>query len=92
MGLSRFGLSAAVLTAVASTTLVGVAPPANASTWTNCDSVHHKYPHGVGKKHAHDHTSGTPVRNFKHSTKLYRTAMNHNSGLDGDKDGIACEA
>jgi excalibur calcium-binding domain-containing protein len=31
------------------------------------------------------------VTNFKHSTRLYNRAMNHNSGLDRDKDGIACE-
>jgi hypothetical protein len=35
--------------------------------------------------------TGVPVRNFKHSTRLYRTAMRYNRGLDRDKDGIACE-
>lgn len=38
-----------------------------------------------------DHTSGTPVTNFKRSTKLYELAMSYNRGLDRDKDGIACE-
>lgn len=60
--------------------------------YKNCTKFNHKYPHGVGKKHAHDHvTSGTPVTNFKHSTKLYKKAMRHNKGLDRDKDDIACE-
>ena len=59
--------------------------------WTNCTEVNQKYPHGVGKMHARDHTSGTPVKNFKHSNALYQRAMQHNAGLDRDKDKIACE-
>jgi Excalibur calcium-binding domain len=39
------------------------------------------------KKSARDHTSGTPVTNFKRSAKLYR----QNKGLDRDGDHIACE-
>ena len=50
--------------------------------------MHKTYPHGVGKPHAHDHTSGTPVTNFKHSKALYRA----NKSMDRDGDGIACEA
>jgi excalibur calcium-binding domain-containing protein len=41
--------------------------------------------------HAHDKTTGVPVTNFLHSTKLYNLAMSYNRGLDRDKDGIACE-
>lgn len=59
--------------------------------WKNCTHVHTKYRHGVGKLHAHDHTSGTPVTNFYRSTRLYNIAMSYNRGLDRDKDGIACE-
>jgi hypothetical protein len=59
--------------------------------WKNCTHVHTKYRHGVGKLHAHDHTSGTPVTNFYRSTKLYKIAIGYNSRLDADKDGIACE-
>lgn len=86
--------------AIAGVLLVaGLAPAASASTtrsssrWDNCTTVNQRYPHGVGRNHAHDHTaSGSyPVTNFKHSTRLYKIAMSHNSGLDGDKDGIACE-
>jgi hypothetical protein len=66
--------------------------PAHAgSRWDNCTSYHKYYPHGVGRVHAHDHTSGTPVRDFKHSNHLYKVAMQHNSDLDRDKDHIACE-
>jgi hypothetical protein len=72
--------------------LIGVAGPAEAVSWDNCDAVHRTYPHGVGRANAHDHTSGTPVTSFKKSNRLYRVAMNHNRGLDGDGDGIACEA
>jgi hypothetical protein len=73
--------------------LVAVTAPAQAaSTWTNCTSVHKKYPHGVGTRTAHDRTSGTPVTSFKRSDALYKTAMSHNKGLDRDKDKVACEA
>jgi Excalibur calcium-binding domain len=61
------------------------------SIWDNCTKVHTRYPHGVGKRYAHDKTSGTPVTNFKRSTLLYNRAMSYNRGLDRDKDGIACE-
>jgi len=59
--------------------------------WKNCGAVNHRYPHGVGRAHAHDATSGTPVTNFKRSTRLYNEAMSYNRGLDRDHDGIACE-
>ena len=47
------------------------------------------YPHGVGRKGARDHVSGTsrPVTNFYVSTTIY----NANTGRDRDKDGVACE-
>ena len=90
MRLRWSGLATAVATVVA-VGIVGVGP-AEAVSWRNCDAVHRTYPHGVGKAGARDHTSGTPVRNFKRSNALYRTAMRVNSGLDRDKDGIACEA
>lgn len=57
----------------------------------NCTNLHRVWPHGVGKRHAHDHTTGTPVRNFKRSNKIYKRAMRFNSDLDRDRDKIACE-
>ncbi len=69
--------------------------PAGAASrpgWTkNCTALNKKFPHGVGRVNAHDHTSGTPVTNFKHSNALYKKAMSYNKGLDRDKDKIACE-
>jgi Excalibur calcium-binding domain len=59
--------------------------------WKNCTQVNKRYPHGVGKVGARDRTSGTPVRSFRRSNLLYRTAMRYNRGLDRDKDSIACE-
>ena len=59
--------------------------------WKNCKAVNKRYPHGVGRYGAHDKTTGVPVTNFKHSTRLYKTAMHYNKGLDRDHDGIACE-
>jgi hypothetical protein len=75
---------------------LGVAPvPAATSSipslWKNCTNVHKKYPHGVGKLHARDRTSGTPVTTFRRSTRLYNLAMSYNKRLDADRDGIACE-
>ena len=80
--------------AVVSGTLIAPSPSEAmvAGVWTNCDHVHARWPHGVGRLHAVDHTTGTPVTNFKHSNRLYRRAMNHNAGLDRDHDKIACEA
>lgn len=77
--------------ALAASLLVG-APAAQAAPWhANCTAFNHRHPHGVGRNNAHDHTTGTPVTSFKHSTRLYNLAMRVNSRLDGDHDGIACE-
>ena len=82
--------------AVASSVVVVSAPADAAVSWRNCAAVHRTYPHGVGKRHAHDidhdHTGEPPVTNFKRSNHLYAVAMNHNRGLDRDRDGIACES
>ena len=59
--------------------------------WANCTVVNRRLPHGVGRANAHDHTSGTPVTNFRHDTALYKAAMRANRSLDRDQDGIACE-
>jgi hypothetical protein len=78
--------------AISCAALMCIALPAQAaSKYSNCTAYNKVYPHGVGKKHAHDHTTGTPVTTFKHSTKKYKKAMAHNSGLDRDKDKVACE-
>jgi hypothetical protein len=74
--------------------LVSVGQPLTASSlWNNCTTVHTRYPHGVGRLNARDHTrNGTPgVTTFKRSTRLYNTAMRYNSDLDRDRDGVACE-
>ena len=59
--------------------------------WDNCTNFNQTYHHGVGRRFAHDHTSGTPVRNFLRSNAKYHNAMVHNSDLDRDGDHIACE-
>jgi hypothetical protein len=85
---------AIALGVVASTLAVGATSTSaeGASGWRNCTAVNHQYPHGVGRRDAHDHvTSGTPVTNFKRSNQLFATAMDHNKGLDRDHDKIACE-
>ncbi len=73
---------------------VATAPAEAASTtYKNCTNLNKKYPHGVGKSGAKDKVSGSskPVTNFKRSTKIYKSAMKQNKGLDRDKAGIACE-
>jgi Excalibur calcium-binding domain len=88
----RVALALIALGAVAlSIALSASARSATPYLWKNCTHVHTKYRHGVGKLHAHDHTSGTPVTNFYRSTRLYNIAMSYNKRLDADKDGIACE-
>jgi excalibur calcium-binding domain-containing protein len=85
-------MTAGLLSVSALSHAAQAAQPTRVTTiWENCTTYNHQYAHGVGRAHAHDHTSGTPVRNFLHSTPKYNVAMNHNSDLDRDKDGIACE-
>jgi hypothetical protein len=62
------------------------APPA--TEFANCTAMHERYPHGVGRPGAVDHTSGTPVTSFYVSASLYDA----NTKSDRDKDGIACES
>jgi hypothetical protein len=57
--------------------------------WRSCKNVNARYPHGVGKRFAHDKTTGVPVTNFRRSALLYLRAMSYNKRLDRDKDGIA---
>lgn len=60
--------------------------------YKNCTVVNKRYPHGIGKVGARDHSAGTPVTTFKRSNSLYRLATSYNRGLDRDHDGIACES
>ena len=57
--------------------------------YANCAVLHRRYPHGVGRRGARDHVSGSskPVTTFTRNNVAY----NANRGLDRDKDGIACE-
>jgi hypothetical protein len=90
-------LVAAASLAVAATLAMGSPADAAARHFKSCDAMHKVYPHGVGLRGAHDHTSGTPVTNFKRSRALYRAnngPRNHATGeydLDRDNDKIACE-
>jgi hypothetical protein len=40
--------------------------------YKNCTNLNKRYPRGVGKLRARDSTSGTPVTNFRRSTRLYQ--------------------
>jgi hypothetical protein len=90
--LARVAVGGALVISVAVPT--SVANGGATSLWANCTAVHARYPHGVGRAGAHDHTrtGRNPVTNFYRSTRLYNTAMRVNSDLDRDRDGVACEA
>ena len=81
-----FVTAAAVLGASQASAAVSSTAAAS-KKYRNCTALNKVYPHGVGRVGARDHTSGTPVTNFKRSNKLYR----ENKSRDRDKDGIACE-
>jgi hypothetical protein len=92
MRVRRFAVSLVVLALLAASSGVSIAATTRApALYKNCTNLNKRYPHGLGKLGARDHTSGTPVTNFKRSTTLYKLAMSYNRGLDRDKDGIACE-
>jgi hypothetical protein len=65
----RRGLIAASVCAGLFATTAGTADAAK--SYANCTKLNRDYPHGVGKPHARDKTSGTPVTNFKRSKALY---------------------
>jgi hypothetical protein len=46
--------------------------------YKNRTNFNKRYPHGLGKLTARDKTSGTPVTNFRRSTRIYNTAMRWN--------------
>jgi Excalibur calcium-binding domain len=71
--------------------VVGTAAATTPPVYKNCTKLNKKYPHGIGRAKARDHTAGTPVTNFTHSDRLYRIAISYNRVLDRDHDGIACE-
>jgi hypothetical protein len=63
----------------------------------NCDAVHRRYPHGVGKLGARDHVAAgaEPVTSFKRSTRLYNLAMRYNLGSTAtttESPARSCEA
>jgi len=70
---------------------VGSADAAVPPLYKTCTALNAKYPHGVGRAGATDHTTGEPVTTFKRSTRLYKIATSYNKGLDRDRDGVACE-
>ncbi|HUR75691.1 MAG TPA: excalibur calcium-binding domain-containing protein [Sporichthya sp.] len=78
-------LLAAATTDSAHAATVGTTP----KQYKNCAALNKDYPHGVGRKNAVDHVSGSsrPVTNFHKNNALY--AANKKSDRDGDK--IACE-
>jgi len=80
-----------LLALIVGTATLAASTRASSAPWKNCTQVNKRYAHGVGKVGARDKTSGPPVRNFKHSNRLYSLAMTNNRGLDRDHDGIACE-
>ena len=79
------------LVLAAATSIVFAGPASAAPSYRNCTELQKSYSHGIGRADAKDKTSGRPVTNFRRDTPGYNKAMRSNSGLDRDKDGIACE-
>ena len=75
--------------ALAGTVLALPAQAHDTGIHDNCTNFNNKYPHGVGRRGAHD--QGGDVTNFKRSNRIYKRAVNHNDDLDRDNDKIACE-
>jgi len=80
-----------VLVVIVGLVVIDVAAARIPPLYRNCAALNKRYPHGVGRLKARDHSTGTPVTTFKRSDRLYRLALSYNRGLDRDKDGIACE-
>jgi hypothetical protein len=75
------------IVAVAGTAALPPQGALGARKFPNCTALNKRFAHGVGLRGARDHTSGTPVTNFRRSRPLYRA----NRQLDRDGDRIACE-
>ncbi|MDO9497376.1 MAG: excalibur calcium-binding domain-containing protein [Nocardioides sp.] len=89
---ARISLAAVLAFAPAAVVLTTQAAEAHTTgIHDNCTNLNKKWPHGVGRRHAVDKTSGTPVKNFYRNTDAYNRADRHNGTLDRDNDGIACE-
>lgn len=82
-------LASAAGLALASTVLALPAQAHDTGIHDNCTNFNSKFPHGVGRRGAHDR--GGNVTNFKRSNRIYNRAVSHNSDLDRDNDKVACE-
>lgn len=72
--------------------LPGVGVAAAPRLYSSCAHLNARYPHGVGKVGARDHSSsGNPVTSFTRSNAIFARAMSYNRGLDRDHDNVACE-
>jgi hypothetical protein len=67
--------------------LTSVCGPTVPPVYANCQALNQKFPHGVGRPGAVDHTTGPRVTNYYVSAYIY----NANPARDADNDGIACE-
>jgi hypothetical protein len=91
--MDRLRLTVSVVVASAIVLFAGfelaiAASDAGSIKYRNCTALNKRWPHGVGRWGARDHTSGSPpVTTFKRSNILYR----QNRHLDRDGDRIACE-
>src|SRR5947209_8072019 len=62
----------------AAVVMLAGAPAADAvipAQWKNCAPVNARYPHGVGRVNARDHTRGEAVTSFTRSNQLYAEAI-----------------
>ena len=90
MKISRLGATVGFAGLVLSGTAVVLPAEAHdTGIHDNCTNFNRKFPHGVGRRGAHDH--GGDVTNVQRSNRIYNRAERHNGDLDRDNDKIACE-
>ncbi len=64
MSLRHAAATTSLLMAAASVALISPADAHTSGIHDNCTNLNKKWPHGVGRRGAHDKTSGDPVTNF----------------------------
>ena len=85
-------LTAAAVVSMLPATAAQAAPPP-ASAYKNYTVLNTYFAHGIGAAKAVDRVAAgaKPVTTFHRDTAGYTRAMQHNRGLDRDKDSVACE-
>jgi hypothetical protein len=77
-----------LVSALLGLSVVGVAPAAAATSYSNCDSLHQRFQYGVAMSRK---AARRQVKSGHYKPRVSRSVYRANSSLDADKDGTACE-